>query len=132
MSLFVIPEKFGSRRKASSSWIPSARSASISRVAKRDFTTFAVRRRKRSSIQLGIERTGEMIERIGLVNFLEALGLEADAEFDLIRATWRGLAKANHPDIRPNDPEAATKFQQVQAAYEVLRAAEERRSWKPE
>lgn len=63
---------------------------------------------------------------------LDALGLEPDAEFDLIRATWRGLAKANHPDIRPNDPEAATKFQQVQAAYEVLRAAEERRSWKPE
>ncbi|WP_211368601.1 MULTISPECIES: J domain-containing protein [Sphingomonas] len=59
---------------------------------------------------------------------LDVLGLEPDATFDLIRATWRGLAKANHPDVRPNDPDAATRFQQVQAAYEVLRAAEEMRS----
>ena len=59
---------------------------------------------------------------------LEALGLESDASFDEIRAAWRALAKENHPDVAPNDPEAAKRFQQIQAAYDVLRAAEEARA----
>jgi len=59
---------------------------------------------------------------------LEALDLEADADFDAIRAAWRRLAKANHPDVAGDDPAAAARFRTVQAAYEVLRAAEERRA----
>ncbi|WP_114951412.1 J domain-containing protein [Sphingosinicella terrae] len=59
---------------------------------------------------------------------LEALELESDAEFDDIRAAYRRLAKLNHPDARPGDAEAAARFQAIQAAYEVLRKAEERRS----
>jgi len=59
---------------------------------------------------------------------LDVLGLEADVGFEAIRAEWRRLAKANHPDVRPDDPDAARRFQAVQTAYEVLRAAEERRS----
>ena len=41
------------------------------------------------------------------------------------------LAKENHPDVKPGDTQAAARFQTIQAAYEVLRAAEERRTWKP-
>ncbi len=59
---------------------------------------------------------------------LSALGLEEDASFDEIRAAWRRMAKENHPDVRPGDPDAAVRFQAVQAAYEILRSAEERRS----
>jgi len=59
---------------------------------------------------------------------LEVLGLESDATFEEVRTAWRALAKVNHPDRRPGDEEAATRFHQIQAAYEVLRAAEERRS----
>ena len=62
---------------------------------------------------------------------LEALELEPDADFEAVRAAWRRLAKELHPDVRPNDAEAAKRFQQVQAAYEVLRAAEERKTWRP-
>ncbi|UVO52219.1 J domain-containing protein [Sphingomonas sp. SUN019] len=62
---------------------------------------------------------------------LDVLGLEPDVEFDAIRAAWRMLAKSNHPDVRPGDADAATRFQAIQAAYEVLRAAEEARTWKP-
>ena len=62
---------------------------------------------------------------------LEALGLESDASFDDIRTAWRRLAKENHPDVRPDDAQAATRFQAVQAAYEVLRAAEEAKAWRP-
>ena len=56
---------------------------------------------------------------------LGVLGLESDASFDDVRTAWRGLAKENHPDLRPGDKDAAARFQQIQAAYEVLRAADE-------
>lgn len=59
---------------------------------------------------------------------LAVLEVEADADFTAIRAAWRRLAKANHPDVKPGDAEAAQRFQAVQAAYEVLRSAEERRA----
>jgi hypothetical protein len=62
---------------------------------------------------------------------LEVLQLEPDATFEDVRAAWRRMAKANHPDVRPDDKDAATRFQGVQAAYEVLRSAEDMRTWKP-
>jgi hypothetical protein len=63
---------------------------------------------------------------------LEVLELEPDADFEAVRGAWRKLAKENHPDIRPNDADAAKRFQAIQTAYEVLRAAEERRQWRPD
>lgn len=57
---------------------------------------------------------------------LDVLELEADADFEAIKAAYRRLAKANHPDLKPGDKEAASRFQAVQASYEVLRKAEER------
>jgi hypothetical protein len=59
---------------------------------------------------------------------LDLLELDPDAEFDAVKAAYRRLAKANHPDAAPGDTEAAVRFQAVQAAYEVLRKAEERRN----
>lgn len=63
---------------------------------------------------------------------LDMLGLESDADFAAVKAAWRRMAKENHPDVRPGDTEAATRFQAVQAAYEVLRAAEDNRTWRPD
>lgn len=62
---------------------------------------------------------------------LDLFDLPPDAEFEAIRVAWRKQAKECHPDVRPGDAEAAAKFQAVQAAYDVLRTAEERREWKP-
>jgi len=62
---------------------------------------------------------------------LDVLELEADADFDAVRSAWRRLAKECHPDVRPGDAEAAKRFQAVQAAYDVLRVAEENRAWRP-
>jgi hypothetical protein len=62
---------------------------------------------------------------------LDVLDLEPDADFEAIRTAWRRLAKENHPDVAPNDAEAAKRFQAIQAAYEVLRTAEEARTWRP-
>lgn len=57
----------------------------------------------------------------------ETLELESDADFEAVKTAWRRLAKANHPDVCPNDAAAAVRFQAVQAAFEILRRAEERR-----
>jgi len=59
---------------------------------------------------------------------LEVLEVETDASFEDIKSAYRRLAKANHPDLTPGDEEAAKRFQAVQAAYDVLRKSEERRS----
>ena len=59
---------------------------------------------------------------------LDVLGLEPDASIDEARFAWRTLAKECHPDLKPGDAKAAERFRQVQAAYDVLRAAEEGRA----
>ena len=61
---------------------------------------------------------------------LDLLGLEGDADFDAVKKAWRTKAKEVHPDVRPGDADAAKAFQALQLAWEVLRAAEERRAWK--
>jgi len=58
---------------------------------------------------------------------LGVLELETDASFDDVKSSYRRLAKANHPDVKPGDEAAAERFRQVQAAYDVLKRAEERR-----
>jgi hypothetical protein len=59
---------------------------------------------------------------------LDVLDVQVDAVFEDVKAAYRRLAKVNHPDVNQNDAEAAARFQAVQAAYEVLRKAEERRA----
>jgi len=61
-------------------------------------------------------------------NLRPVLELESDASFEDVKTAWRRLAKANHPDARPDDAEAAERFRSVQAAWDVLRQAEERRA----
>jgi len=58
---------------------------------------------------------------------LSILEVETDADFKTIKASYRRLAKDNHPDLKPGDTEAAKRFTQVKAAYDVLSKAEERR-----
>ena len=58
---------------------------------------------------------------------LDALELDSDADAEAVKAAYRRLAKQFHPDVNRDDAAAAKRFQQVQAAYDVLRRAEERR-----
>ena len=58
---------------------------------------------------------------------LDALELDSDADAHAVKAAYRRLAKQYHPDVNRDDAAAAKRFQQVQAAYDVLRRAEERR-----
>ena len=63
---------------------------------------------------------------------LDVLELDVDSDFEAVRTAWRRLAKSCHPDVRPGDAEAAARFQAIQAAYDVLRVAEENRQWRPQ
>ena len=56
---------------------------------------------------------------------LAALDLEPHADAAAVKAAYRRLAKANHPDAAPGDPAAAARFQVIHAAYDVLQRAEE-------
>lgn len=61
---------------------------------------------------------------------LDLLGLEGDADFEAVKKAWRAKAKEVHPDVKPGDEAAAKAFHAYSLAYEVLRAAEERREWR--
>ena len=59
---------------------------------------------------------------------LDALELDSDADFKAVKAAHRRLVKETHPDANPGDEDAAKRFKQVQAAYDVLKKAEERKN----
>jgi DnaJ-domain-containing protein 1 len=61
---------------------------------------------------------------------LDALELESDADFAAVKSAHRRLVKETHPDANPGNEEAAKRFKQVQAAYDVLRKAEDRKNGK--
>ena len=57
------------------------------------------------------------------------LGVSSTASADEIKHAYRKLARANHPDANPDNPEAAEKFKQVAEAYDVLSDASHRKDY---
>lgn len=58
-----------------------------------------------------------------------ALGVASSASDAEVKKAYRRLARKFHPDVNPGDPGAQKKFQEVAAAYEVLRDPERRRRY---
>jgi DnaJ-class molecular chaperone len=56
----------------------------------------------------------------------EVLGISRKAGEAEIKKAFRALAKKHHPDTHANDPKAVKKFQEVNAAYEILGDKEKR------
>src|SRR3954451_18319982 len=56
----------------------------------------------------------------------EVLGVAKTATADEIRAAYRKLAKANHPDLHPGDKAAEARFKDASAANDLLSDPEQR------
>ncbi len=50
----------------------------------------------------------------------DVLDLPRDADDQMIKKSFRALARELHPDVNRHDPEAETKFKQAAEAYEIL------------
>jgi DnaJ-class molecular chaperone len=53
-------------------------------------------------------------------DYYEVLGVKRDATDDEIKKVYRKLARQHHPDRNPGDKSAATRFKEIQEAYDVL------------
>lgn len=55
-----------------------------------------------------------------LAHAYATLGLAPDASEDEIKRAWRALAKATHPDLNPDDPDAGRRFRAAESAHALL------------
>lgn len=70
-------------------------------------------------------RPREATEGVPLANdshrdLYEVLGVPRSADADALKKAYRRLARDNHPDTNPDDPEAEERFKQISEAYSVL------------
>jgi DnaJ-class molecular chaperone len=56
----------------------------------------------------------------------ETLGVQKTDSETVIRSAYRKLAKRHHPDVNPGKPEAADRFKEISAAYDILSDKEKR------
>jgi hypothetical protein len=59
----------------------------------------------------------------------DVLGARPDDDAEALKKAYRIAAMANHPDHHAGDPEAAMRFKQVTAAYDILRDAQLRAAY---
>ncbi len=59
-------------------------------------------------------------------DYYKTLGVPRNASEADIQKAYRELARKYHPDMNPDDKSAKKKFQQVQAAFDVLNNPEKR------
>lgn len=62
-------------------------------------------------------------------NYYETLGVDKSASQDEIKSAYRRLAKKYHPDLNPNNAEAAEKFKEINEAYETLSDATKKQNY---
>lgn len=59
----------------------------------------------------------------------DLLGALPEDDADDVRAAFRKAAKANHPDINPDDPDAALRFRQILRANAILGDPQQRAAY---
>ncbi len=53
-------------------------------------------------------------------DFYKVLGVSQNASIDEIKKNYKKLARENHPDLNPGDPEAEKRFKDISEASSVL------------
>src|SRR5436190_3826701 len=59
----------------------------------------------------------------------DLLGALPDDDAEGLRIAFRRAAKATHPDINPDNPDAALRFRQLVRAHDILSDAEQRETY---
>ncbi|MGN1089641.1 MAG: DnaJ domain-containing protein, partial [Huintestinicola sp.] len=54
----------------------------------------------------------------------QVLGLSSDATSEEVKKKYRTLVKQYHPDLHPDDAEAAEKMSEINAAYERINSGD--------
>ncbi|MFQ6773315.1 MAG: molecular chaperone DnaJ [Clostridia bacterium] len=62
-------------------------------------------------------------------DYYSVLGVDKNASDDDIKSAYRTLAKKYHPDLNKDNPEAETKFKEVNEAYGVLSDKQKRANY---
>lgn len=63
------------------------------------------------------------------IDYYKILGVDKNATAEEIKKAYRKLARKHHPDLNPNDANAAKLFQQINEANEVLSDPENRKKY---
>lgn len=66
---------------------------------------------------------------MAFIDYYSILGVDKSASAEDIKKAYRKMARKYHPDINPTDPEAHSKFQQINEANEVLGDPEKRKKY---
>ena len=59
-------------------------------------------------------------------DYYKTLGVSKNASEKEIKSAFRKMARKYHPDVNPDDPQAESRFKEVNEAYEVLGDSEKR------
>src|ERR1044072_5359105 len=59
----------------------------------------------------------------------DILGVSKNASAAEVKSAFRRQAKKLHPDANKHDPKAATRFAELNAAYEILGEADKRKAF---
>ncbi|MDF2968980.1 MAG: molecular chaperone DnaJ [Nocardioidaceae bacterium] len=62
-------------------------------------------------------------------DFYKVLGVDKNASTDEVRKAYRKLARANHPDAKPGDSQAESRFKAISEAYSVLSSPQKRKEY---
>jgi curved DNA-binding protein len=66
---------------------------------------------------------------MAFIDYYKVLGVDKNASEEDIKKAYRKLARKNHPDLNPDNPEANKLFQQLNEANEVLSDPEKRKKY---